>query len=128
MESIEKGKGIIISTIVIILLFDFIIIAFRGLLGGRIVEGVIRFFLECLILFFLYKGHSWAKWVISILLILAGGLSLLTLLRGFSLIILLGVLYFIFGIALISSKDVNAYMDFKKGKLKVDSDASDYSL
>jgi len=127
MESVLKGRKIVIGIIITILLIDFITIAVTSSLSvsyGNIEEatynlmqGIFRFILECLLLFFLYKGHKWAKWTILILFFLGGLFSLISLLQIFNIFLLfLGLIYISIGITLLKSSSVKDFLRYQKDK------------
>lgn len=125
METIEKGKKLVTSIIILILLIDIFTIAITSSINAvngmmsdatyKIIQGIIRLLLEGLILFFLYKGHKWAKWLISILLFIGGLFSIITFITSFSIIILsMGLVYIVSGINLTSSKCVKLFLEYQK--------------
>ena len=138
MSSIEKGKKIIVGVVALLLLIDFIttaaassLYATNGMMeqaSYKLLQGMFRFILTGVILFFLYKGHKWAKLLITILL-LAGGLAvLLSLSNSFNLITLaMGAIYFFISFVLLTSNSVNKFMKFQRGEI-VTEDASDGSF
>ncbi|OPX42130.1 hypothetical protein CLHUN_40360 [Ruminiclostridium hungatei] len=125
LESIEKGKKLVTSIIILILLIDIFTIAITssiyavsGMMSDatyKIMQGIFRLLLEGLILFFLYKGHKWAKWLMIVLLFIGGLFSLITFITSFSIIILLmGIVYIVIGIILTTSKSVKLFLEFQK--------------
>ncbi len=125
METIEKGKKLVTSIIILILLIDIFTIAITSSINAvngmmsdatyKIIQGIIRLLLEGLILFFLYKGHKWAKWLMSILLFIGGLFSIITFITSFSIIILsMGLVYIVSGINLTSSKCVKLFLEYQK--------------
>jgi peptidoglycan/LPS O-acetylase OafA/YrhL len=130
MDSIKKGKRIIVSIIVAVLLIDFIIIAFVSTLYAmngkydyaafKTVQGGFRFLLEMLILYFLYRGHKWAKWTLTILLLLGGLLSVFSLMSSFNVFsLVLGVIYISISSILIASESVNNFFKYQRDGKKV---------
>jgi len=125
MESVEKGKGIIIAISTIILTFDFLSSIFSFLTSPNTYQTLIicsiKLLIECIIIFFLFKGHNWARIITTGILIVYGVIPLLLFLLTGSLIRLtMAVFYLIFGISLLLSKDVKYYFDYKRGKIKID--------
>ncbi len=125
METIEKGKKLVTSIIILILLIDLFTIAITSSINAvngmmsdatyKIIQGIIRILLEGLILFFLYKGHKWAKWLMSILLFIGGLFSIITFITSFSIIILsMGLVYIVSGINLTASKSVKLFLEYQK--------------
>ena len=122
MDLVLKGKRIVISLIVFVLVSDVIVIAINsslyavnGMFGQatfKIAQGLFRLFLEGVILFFLYAGHGWAKWLLSILLLLGGALSLLSVLLTYSFFSLfIGIIYLTFGIVLLKSESIKCFLE-----------------
>lgn len=139
MESLKKGKRLVVSIIIFVLVLDIIVIAISssfyavsGMLGQatyKIAQGLFRLFLEGIILFFLYAGHRWAKWLLSILFFLGGLFSLFSALATFSFLLLfMGVAYITIGIILLSSKPVKDFLEYqKKGKINdLDNNLNDF--
>jgi len=127
MGKSKNGKRIIIFTIVVILAFDICVIALTANSAGGIFKGIVRFILECILLSFLYKGKKWAKWLTSILLLLSGITSLFSLFFGFGITIIGGIIFFLLGIVMISSKDVAEYFN-QIDPAKVQSAENDYRI
>lgn len=131
MDLIIRGKRIVIGIIVIILLIDVATIISTTLLyslNGNIgfatqktVQGLIRLLLEIGISFCLYKGHNWSKWLLVVLLGLAGIISLYSVVPILMTISVFGVIYLILGIlyiamciTLIVSKAVRAFIRYQR--------------
>lgn len=136
MDSVKKGRKLLIFIITTILLIDIITIAVTTSIiavnGGmdyasfKLLQGIFRFLLTCLLLFFLYRGHSWAKWIISILLMISGVLSILSFFGVVNIfILLLGIIYTMISLVLIKSRDVNTFMKYQRGDLSFDSSHTD---
>lgn len=128
MEKVLKGKKIVIAIIVIFLLIDITttvvtasIYASTGAMeevAGKIIRGAIRFLLTCLLFFFLYKGHKWAKWLIVVLAILSGLFSALAFLATLSWVMLaLAVVNIGVGIVLLASGSVRDFFKYQRGEL-----------
>jgi hypothetical protein len=125
MDLVSKGRKIIISIIVVLLLFDIAVIAITSSLYAahglydyasfKLMQGLFRFTLEVIILFFLYRGHRWAKWLLIVLLAAAGLFSLISLISDFDLIVLIIGLMFIFIVAvLIFSESVKEFLYYQR--------------
>jgi hypothetical protein len=135
MQSVLRGKKITIAIIVIMLLIDItttVIISSiysaygdTGQASYKIMQGIFRLILTGLLLFFLYKGHQWAKWIIAILALIAGGMSLFSVFNVF--IILMAAIYIITGVLLIASKDIKHFMLYQRGELPTSVDESNNS-
>ena len=130
MELVVKGKRILIIMITILLLFDISTTVVTSYLYARygystqalsgIITGIIRFAITALILFFLYRGHKWAKWLIVILMFFAGIFSVLALSSVLAKV--LGLLFVAFGITLIASRSINEFLKYQRNK----KDGDDY--
>lgn len=125
MDYLSKGKKIVVSIIVFVLLVDIVSIAITSSLylvndmvekaTFKIIQGLFRLVLEGVILFFLYSGHKWAKWLICILFLMGGLFSLVSTVATFSIImLLLGVIYIFAGVILLSSKAVKEFFDYQR--------------
>ncbi len=122
-ENIARGKntliGIIAAVLGISLLSTIVTIITNGFSGFA--TDIIRFGLSCLLCFFLYKGQTWAKWVMVVLYLLAGVLGLigaLSIIVSFVLGITslaLGIIYGGSAILLLTSKDIKAFLAYQKG-------------
>lgn len=98
--AVERGRKIILAIIAILLFYAFF-------------QGTFIFLLEGIILFFVYKGREWAKWLIAILLFYWIVFSFVSYI--FSIFLLLMVLvYLAIGVILISSSSVKKFMIFQK--------------
>lgn len=126
MELVQKGKKIVISIIVLMLLIDIVIIAVTSsvlAVSGyvsyatyNLMKGIFRFVLTVLVLFFLYKGYRWAKWLMVSLLFLGGGYAVLSLISAFNIVVLaMAAIYICIGVILIFSKPVNDFFRYQKG-------------
>lgn len=131
MGSVLKGKRTVISIIIVMLLIEIVTIAVttpiyassKGMdfASFKLTQGIVRFLLTCLLLFFLYKGHGWAKWVIAILSLIGGVFSLILTIGSFNIVILLmGVIYTMISIVLIVSRDVKSFMKDQRGELTIE--------
>jgi len=125
MDLVSKGRKIIISIIVVLLLFDIAVIAITSSLYAahglydyasfKLMQGLFRFTFEVIILFFLYKGHRWAKWLLIVLLVAAGLFSLISLISNFDLLVLIIGLMLIFIVAvLIFSESVKEFLYYQR--------------
>jgi len=82
----------------------------------KFLRGIFRFIFTGLLLFFLYKGHRWAKWLSVALFGLGGLASLVSLVSSFNLILLImGSVYAFFCISLIVSGSVNNFLRYQRG-------------
>lgn len=123
MELINKGKKLLIISIITVLSISFLTTAFISALyynAGQIgeanhelIQGIIRFALSCLLFFFVYKGHRWAKIVTLILLGISGIAGLIMSFTISMYLLILAIVYVGLFVVLLS-KPVAAYMDYKK--------------
>jgi len=129
MESVLKGKKIVIGIIITILLLDIIVIAITSSLYAyygeidevlnELVTGSIRLILESFLLFFLYKGHQWAKSLLVFLLLLGVIFSLFSLLLSFNIwMIFMAVLYIIISVNLLVPKSVKDFFRYQRSNLE----------
>lgn len=125
MDLVKKGKNIIITIIVALILLDIISSSSVFLLypGSKdALTIIIRLMLECLLYYFLYRGYRWAKVLITILMISAGALSVITSITllgspvGLIISLMLGVLFIGIGITLVRSKTVNTFFSYQREK------------
>lgn len=128
MEIVNKGRKMVIAMITIVLTMDILTIlrvsstyAISGnleLASSKLIQGAFRLLLTGLMLFFLYKGHRWAKWLTVVLFSIAGISSVLLLISGFNLILFaMGVIYVLLGVIIISSGSVNNFFRYQRGEL-----------
>lgn len=133
MNMVNKGKKMIIILIVTVLLIEITLIAILSsfyaahgrleLASFKLLQGIFRLMLTGLILFFLYKGHRWAKTLLIILFISGGLISLLSLVSNFNIISLaLGLVYVLFSVMMIVSKNVNVFLEYQRGEFVPDLD------
>lgn len=126
MEIVNRGKKLVIAQIVIILLIDIVVTVWLSslyiisgrmdLASSRIWQGFIRFLLTGSVLYFMYKGHRWAKWLLAVLLILGGLSGLASLTSGFNLtLIAMSLVYGCIGIMMIFSKSINTFYLYQRG-------------
>lgn len=138
MENVNKGKKNIIGIIVLILLIDIITITVTSSLYAvygnheyatyKLMQGMFRFLLTGILLFFLYKGHKWAKWLTTFLFIIGGLLAIISLLVRFNfLMLLMGIVYGGICIVLIKSSSIKDFMRYQRGEANIVDDISDNS-
>lgn len=127
MEQVNKGRKTVLVLIVIALLIDILSTAAISSLyqqigatdvaSYKLLQGIFRFILTCILFFFLYKGYSWSKWLCAILFLLSGGYSLIAAISNFNIIVLiLGLFYFLLGIVLFASKSVKTFFSYQRGR------------
>lgn len=121
MEQVIRGKRIILSIIVVCLsinVLSMLSVTIMLISSGnpevamsKLLTGVIRLSLECALLYFLYKGQTWAKAIQIVLLFLGGGFVLISQLSEFyPLLFILGVVYTGMGLALCLSPSVKQFL------------------
>lgn len=121
MDKINKGKKMVIIMIMIVLLIDIFTIASTisnyiwedqmNLVPYKLFQGIVRLILTALLMFFLYKGKRWAKWITIILFFTAGISSLLIMLTTFNILLFsIGVVYTIFGVMMIVPGNVYYFL------------------
>lgn len=126
MDLVKKGKSITIIIIAVVILLD-IISSLSVSLQYPGIENIlaisIRFTLECILLYFLYIGHKWAKVLTILLLLVAGALSIIssvTLIGSpsdFIIIFAYGLIFIIICIVLIKSKSVNIFFSYQRERI-----------
>jgi hypothetical protein len=126
LEMVNRGRKMVIAMIVIVLLIDIIttastclIYAASGsyeLVSSNLTPGIVRFIITALIMFYLYKGYGWAKWLSVILFLIGGLVSLFLIVSDFHVILLvLGLVYIFFGTMMIVSGSVNNFFRYQRG-------------
>lgn len=120
-----KGRKILIGVVFILLIIDIIatavnssIYAVNGELSAasfNLLQGIFRFILTVLILYFFYNGYIWAKRLITILLI-SGGLFALFFSEFYFLTLFFIVVYFGIGLVINFSNSVNDFLAYQKDK------------
>jgi hypothetical protein len=72
-ESERAGRQMLVAVIAGVLGFSVTsIVLFNIAVGSHeLPTQIIRFSLTCVLCFFLYRGHQWARWVVAVLLIVA---------------------------------------------------------
>ncbi len=127
MESLKKGKYIVIIIITLTLLINIgTIISTTALLTSagypesaseNITTGIVRLFLTGLLCLYLYRGKPWAKWVSLILYALGGISALLICFSDFSLwSIIMATVYLVSALLLLFSKDAQSFMEAQDQK------------
>lgn len=129
MELVKKGKKIVIIIIMVLIMIDIITIggcanlyAINGQINeviAQLIRGTVRLVLEGVILFFLYKGHRWAKYLMTTLLITGAffGFAIMTSmhLKLFDIyFLIIAVIDIALAITLIVSKSVKSFLSFQK--------------
>ena len=126
MDMVNKGRKMVTALIVVILLVDIITVASvssiyavsgrADLASFKLLQGIFRFILTGLLMFYLYKGHRWAKWLSAVLFGLGGFVALVSLVSIFNLVLLtMGLVYAFFCISLIASGSVNKFLQYQRG-------------
>lgn len=125
MEKVAIGKKLVIGIIIVLLLNDILttlsttsLYALNGYLGKAsqsLLQGIIRLIFTGIVLFFLYNGRNWAKWLMVILLAMGTLLSLVSLFSGFNLILLaMGMIYLGIVLALLFSSSIEEFFAHQK--------------
>lgn len=114
---VEKGKKLVICVIIISLLFEGFSILLNAVWGNgnvfRLTQSVVRFVLDCLLNYNLYKGYNWARVVSAILFGSAGIISLIFTFTFGWLMLVLGIPFVICAGILISNP-VKAYQHYRR--------------
>jgi len=133
MNRVNKGRKVVLSMAIILFLIDLIVIASVSMIYAKadmmsiaydkIMSGIFRLTYTGVLLYYLYKGRRWAKRVLTVLLMIAGAGSLLSLVSGFNWVLLsLGLIYVSVAIILILSRSVNDFFLYKRGEITFDSE------
>ncbi|MDF2804922.1 MAG: hypothetical protein K0S61_4827 [Anaerocolumna sp.] len=137
MDTIKTGKKLILAIIITIIIVDITVLTFTSLayvmkgmldyVAYKLFRGIIRLILTCIIMFFLYKGHKWAKWLTIVLLFIWGIVGFFAFfLNVFKItLLLMGVLYIGFSLALIYSKSVTLFLKYQRGEVLPKSDLAE---
>ena len=136
MNMVNRGRKLVIMIVALSIIINISTVAYATYIyvdGGRmdlasseLQRGTIRFILTVILMYFLYKGYVWAKWICIVLYLPAGMFSLLFQFIIFSLsMLIMGGLYFYFAVLLITSKEIKAFFQFNKGIYPSDIEESD---
>lgn len=126
MDSVKKGKRLLIGIFALILLIRVVDLAVRLSLYERVrdmtlVQNIFTFAPTLIIFFFIYRGNKWARTLFGILLLLDGGVMINSLLSdylGFNYFnirhFVLVVMYIIIAHTLLVSKSIKDFMSYQK--------------
>lgn len=120
MEKIQKGKKMLLAMIFAMLLLEIVIILMNARsyisIGNTeaavssLTEGTIRFFITGALLFFVYKGKPWARWIIIVLFLLG---SLIAFVLFNFITVSLGIIYTSFCMMLMFSSSIKAFLAYQ---------------
>ena len=130
-RSIEKGRlilHIIIVTIILSSITDDAIYNFL-ISSQRLSKDIVRFVLLLAVIYYLYKGFKWAKWILSILCILGGLVYLANglnyILNGENVnhmigifLLSFGIIFTLSGILILSSKNIRLFLTYQQERRK----------
>lgn len=127
MERVKKGRVILFIIIAVVLLLDaatttatsisYLISDMADVSRQTLIQGGIRLLLTGLLLYLLYKGNRFAKWLLVFLFILGGLMGVIAFLGTMNLMNLItGVIYEVFGILLIMSKNITTFILFQRNE------------
>lgn len=125
---VSQGKSLIITIIAIILGFSLLSMITSFLRSGISITPIIRLVLNIALMFALFQGKHWARWIVGILAVIAG---VITLLGGAAaikiaaqietagifaavLIMLMGIAYLVSATLLFTSPAIKAYFEFRE--------------
>ncbi len=123
MESqVATGRRLVLAVIVASLMISILVIVVFNISRGpeRLPQQIVRFLGTIALCVFLYRGANWARWVVSILSILAGFGALLLGLDALSssgmgfLLIAMGLVYVVSAGILLFVPTVRAYFSVEK--------------
>lgn len=120
MEKIQKGKKMLLAMIFAMLLLEIVLILMNARsyisIGNTeaavssLTEGTIRFFITGALLFFVYKGKPWARWIIIVLFLLG---SLIAFVLFNFITVALGIIYTSFCMMLMFSSSIKAFFAYQ---------------
>lgn len=120
MEKIQKGKKMLLAMIFAMLLLEIVLILMNARsyisIGNTeaavssLTEGTIRFFITGALLFFVYKGKPWARWIIIVLFLLG---SLIAFVLFNFITLALGIIYTSFCMMLMFSSSIKAFLAYQ---------------
>lgn len=120
MEKIQKGKKMLLAMIFAMLLLEIVLILMNARsyisIGNTeaavssLTEGTIRFFITGALLFFVYKGKPWARWIIIVLFLLG---SLIAFVLFNFITVALGIIYTSFCMMLMFSSSIKAFLAYQ---------------
>lgn len=130
MDTIQKGKKILLAMIITVLLIsvlttsmNFILYTtngYREVAVTKLFQGGLRLILTMILCYFLYQGHRWAKGVSSILFFISGVFSLVILVKVFHLgLLLIGIIYTSLGFCLMNSGSVNTFLRSQRERVSL---------
>lgn len=111
--------------IVIVLLLDIALIGTLSLLyifnGNvematyKLIEGSIRLFFTALLLFFVYKGNGWAKWISFVLFVMGGTYALISMIIVFNVLyMIMALVYLTFSLTLTKYRSENDFFAYQR--------------
>ena len=120
MEKIQKGKKMLLAMIFAMLFLEIVLILMNARsyisIGNTeaavssLTEGTIRFFITGALLFFVYKGKPWARWIIIVLFLLG---SLIAFVLFNFITVALGIIYTSFCMMLMFSSSIKAFLAYQ---------------
>lgn len=120
MENVQKGKNMLGSMIFAMLLLEVVLILMNARsyisMGNveaavsSLTEGAIRFVITGLLLFFVYKGKAWARWIIIVLFLLG---SLIAFVLFNFITVALGIIYTSFCMMLMFSSSIKSFLEYQ---------------
>lgn len=118
---LTTGRKIVVGVIIATIALSLISIITSVLVDGQPLPAhLVRFLLTILLCLFLYRGANWARWIVVILLLLAGpsavlaGLTLLPHPGSAALLIIIGLVYTTSAILLMFVPAVRAHFRPRK--------------
>ena len=126
MRKVRKGKKLVIGLCAAILALDvivsivlFSVYAYMDRMDFailKVISGIVRLGVDGVLLYFMYKGHNWAKWLLAVFFMMNGFRGLGSLLTSFDLFVGIPSLFYLsLGIILISSDCINEFFMYQQG-------------
>ena len=129
-EQITKGRNLVVTILAFIIgesLINIImsIIYVENVGGERLTSELIGLAVTLLFAYFLYRGRTWARWLTAISMLFSAIAYLLRAFEGFFVpgafslwvvfITLMAIINGVFGILLLTSRDIKAFMESQRG-------------
>lgn len=125
MDLVNKGRKIVMLSIVLLLFMDIIFTSISTILlvpktnlntiSYVLVQSLVRLAVEASLSYFFYKGYKWANWLLLTLLLAVGILCLIVTFSNFNLLLLLFSIVFIgLAVLLFFSRTVKTFLDYQR--------------
>ena len=125
MKSEIKGRNLLLTIGCIAILFDLLSTVFSiytfleepSLISYTISQGIFRLLIEIALVIFCYKGHSWAKWILCVILAFSSIILLLQYTSsGNFILLIISIIYLVSGALLLTSPYIKEFMADQNSK------------